>query len=405
MDKKNILFISNGYGEDTIAARIIEELLKLSPFLNIKALPLVGEGKAYAHPKIRVLGPRKIMPSGGFVGINPFLLVKDIRAGWLKVFKQCIDVLRSERKLTDFVVCVGDVFLILLSSFFIKKPIIFLPTAKSDYAKGMKEHYKIEKWLIKRLCRLVIPRDRKTASSLQDLNINAIYAGNVMMDCLSITNEDFGVGKARYKVGILPGSKEEAYDNFTVVLDAVKLIAQEISPLGKVAFLLSFPSSLDLKKLSKKPDWKLIMNNSSEKEKKGIAASLTSDRGALIKVIRGRFGDVVHSSQVIIGLAGMANEQAVGLGKPVVSFPGRGPQITKKFLYIQHMLLGGAISIVDRNAESVAKEVCSLLTDPHRLNDMAKIGKERMGGFGAAKRVAKLIANFSPASPLSSSGL
>jgi len=401
MNKRNILFISNGYAEDTIAARIIEELLKLSPFLNIKALPLVGEGKAYAHLNIRVLGPRRIMPSGGFVGINPPLLFKDIRAGWLKVFKQCIDVLRSERKLTDFVVCVGDVFLILLSSFFVKKPIIFLPTAKSDYAKRMKEHYKIEKWLIKRLCRLVIPRDRKTTSSLQDFNINAVYVGNVMMDCLSITNEDFGIGKARYRVGILPGSKEEAYDNFTVVLDAVKLIAQEMFPLGKVAFLLSLPSSLDLKKLSKKPDWRLTVNNFSEKEK-GIVASLTSDRGDLIKIIRGRFGDVVHSSQVIIGLAGMGNEQAVGLGKPVVSFPGRGPQITKKFLYIQRTLLGEAVSIVDRNAECVANEVCSILTDSHRLNNMAKIGRERMGGPGAAKRVARLIANFSPASPLSS---
>ncbi|MEA1964955.1 MAG: lipid-A-disaccharide synthase-related protein [Candidatus Aerophobetes bacterium] len=404
MDKKNILFLSNGYAEDTIAARIIEELLKLPYPLNIKALPLVGEGKAYAHLNIKVLGSRKIMPSGGFAGLNPSLLVKDIRAGWLKVFKECIDILRSERKLTDFVVCVGDVFLILLSSFFVKKPIIFLPTAKSDYAKGMKEHYRIEKWLIRRLCQLVIPRDKKTASSLQDFNINAIYLGNVMMDCLSITNEDFGIGEARYKVGILPGSKKEAYDNFTVVLDTVKLIAQEMSSLGKVAFLLSLSPSLDLKKLSKKPDWKLTLNSFSEK-KEGIVASLTSDKETFIKIIRGRFGDVVHSSQVIIGLAGMANEQAVGLGKPVVSFPGRGPQITKKFLYIQRMLLGGAISIVDRNAESVAKEVCSLLTNPHRLNNMAKIGSQRMGGSGGAKRVARLIANFPPASPLSSSSL
>jgi len=404
MNKRNILFISNGYGEDTIAARIIEELLKLPYPLTIKALPLVGEGKAYNRLKIKVIGPRKIIPSGGFVGINPFLLFKDIRAGWLKVFKECIDVLRSERKLTDFVVCVGDVFLILLSSFFVKKPIVFLPTAKSDYTKGMKEHYKIEKWLIKRLCRLVIPRDRKTASSLQDFNINAVYVGNVMMDCLSITNEDFGVKAAQYKVGILPGSKEEAYDNFTIVLDAITLITQEMFSSGKVAFLLSLPSSLDLKKLSRKPGWKLTFNNFSEKDK-GIVASLTSDGGAFVKIIRGRFGDVVHSSQVIIGLAGMANEQAVGLGKPVVSFPGRGPQITKKFLYIQRLLLGEAISIVDRNAKSVAKEVCSLLVDPHRLNNMAKIGRERMGGPGAAKRVAELIASFSPASPLSSSRL
>jgi len=54
-------------------------------------------------------------------------------------------------------------------------------------------------------------------------------------------------------------------------------------------------------------------------------AYLVSSSGIRIKIVQGKFGDVLSSSKVIIGLSGMGNEQAVGLGKPVVSFPTPGP--------------------------------------------------------------------------------
>jgi uncharacterized protein (TIGR03492 family) len=392
---KSILFLSNGYAEDLIASAIIEKLVYEIPQIEIKALPLVGEGKAYESLKILILGPRKLMPSTGFVGLNPLYLARDIISGWLGWFKAQIDVLRAERDAIDLVVCVGDVFLILLSSLFVKKPIIFLPTAKSDYAKGLKEHYRIEKWLIKRSCKLVLPRDKLTTCSLQDFGVRATYVGNVMMDCLKITDEDFGIEKNGYVVGILPGSKRDAYDNFPIILDAVASIEKRASFSGRVNFLLALPASLSLEKLrsvaSRGGEWKITETVPSPKES-SLIADLISPQGMIIKIISGKFGDLVSRSQVIIGLSGMGNEQAVGLGKPVVSFPGRGPQITEEFLRIQKTLLGGAISIVDRNGEAVADKVCSLLLkSPRQLREIVKMGKERMGGFGAAERVAKLI--------------
>ena len=393
-EKKRILFLSNGYAEDLIAAAIIEKLVHEVPQIEIKALPLVGEGKAYEPLRILILGPRKLTPSGGFVGLNPFYLARDIVSGWLGRFKEEIRVLRSERDLVDMVVCVGDVFLILLSSLFVKKPIIFLPTAKSDYAKGLKEHYGIEKWLIKRSCQLVLARDELTTSSLQNFGVRATYAGNVMMDCLKITGEDFGTEKDGYVVGILPGSKRDAYGNFSIILDAVISIEKRASFTGRVHFLLALPASLSLEKLrsvaSRACKWKITEAMPSGQES-GLIAYLVSPQGPIIKIISGKFGDLLNRSQVIIGLSGMGNEQAVGLGKPVVSFPGRGPQVTEKFLRIQRTLLGGAISIVDRNGEAVADEVCSLLKNPRQLREIVKMGKERMGGFGAAERVARLI--------------
>jgi len=393
-ERKTILFLSNGYAEDLIAASIIQKLTNEVPEIKIKALPLVGEGKAYEPLRILILGPRKITPSAGFVGVNPFYLARDITSGWLGWFKDEMDVLRAERSLVDTVVCVGDVFLILLSSLFVKKPIVFLPTAKSDHAKGLKEHYRIEKWLIKRTCRLVLPRDELTAHSLQNFGVRAMFVGNVMMDCLKITGEDFGIEKNGYVVGILPGSKSDAYDNFPIILDAVVSIEKRASFSGRVHFLLALPASLSLEKLggvaSRNGEWK-ITETIPPRQESGLIAHLVSPQGPIIKIVGGKFGDLLNRSQVIVGLSGMGNEQAVGMGRPVVSFSGRGPQITPRFLEAQRQILGGGILIVRPEGEAVAEEVCSLLDDPKRRERLARMGKERMGGPGAAGRIAHLI--------------
>jgi len=397
--KRTVLFLSNGHGEDLITTTIIKKLFEECSYLSIRALPLVGEGKAYDEVDIKVLGPRKMMPSSGFVGFSPLWLARDIASGWLRVFKQQIDALRAERTRVNVIVCVGDIFLVLLSVLFVKKPIIFLPTAKSSYTRKFKDHYRIEKWLMRCFCELVLPRDELTTSSLKKFGIKAIYIGNVMMDCLEISGENFGIKPDRYVVGILPGSKKEAYDNLPAILDAVAAINKRFlcfkSFLSKkVDFLLALAPSLSLDELamaaSRGNNWTLKESTLAEK-KRGMVAHLISSEGSQIKIIQGKFGDVLHSSQVIIGLTGTGNEQAVGLGSPVVSFPGKGPLITKKFLHIQRLLLGEAISIVEARGEAVAKEVYSILTHPEEKKKALKVGKERMGGFGAATLAAKLI--------------
>ena len=46
-ENKKILFLSNGYGEDTISCSIIEKLLSINKNIDILVLPIVGEGKIY----------------------------------------------------------------------------------------------------------------------------------------------------------------------------------------------------------------------------------------------------------------------------------------------------------------------------------------------------------------------
>jgi len=44
-----LLCQSNGHGEDIVAVRILQELQQHSAQLQLAALPLVGEGRAYTH--------------------------------------------------------------------------------------------------------------------------------------------------------------------------------------------------------------------------------------------------------------------------------------------------------------------------------------------------------------------
>ncbi|MBV9272112.1 MAG: hypothetical protein JO165_13545, partial [Candidatus Eremiobacteraeota bacterium] len=75
---KSVLFVTNGHGEEAIAARIAQEL----PRDEIAAdhLALVGE---FGHPSVmRDVGPRRTMPSGGLIAMgNVKNIVRDVRGG------------------------------------------------------------------------------------------------------------------------------------------------------------------------------------------------------------------------------------------------------------------------------------------------------------------------------------
>jgi uncharacterized protein (TIGR03492 family) len=101
----------------------------------------------------------------------------------------------------------------------------------------------------------------------------------------------------------------------------------------------------------------------------------------------------LHACDFAIAMAGTATEQCVGLGKPVIAIPGRGPQYTAAFAEAQTRLLGPSVILVQKPAQ--AADVCQgLLTDPNRLQLIADNGKHRMGKPGAASRVAQYILNL-----------
>ena len=103
------------------------------------------------------------------------------------------------------------------------------------------------------------------------------------------------------------------------------------------------------------------------------------------------FDAVLHESTVVIGMAGTANEQAAGMGRPVVSFVGAGAQTTPSRMIDQERLLGGAAAYISDYPEGVAREILWLLDHPEERSRRGAIGRERMGPPGGAKKIAEFL--------------
>ena len=81
---KSILVVSNGFGEDQIARKLIDAMHQLNSNIRFITVPLVGPGTAYSgHPAIRNHPTPSLPPSGGF--LRSFSdITRDLGAGLLK---------------------------------------------------------------------------------------------------------------------------------------------------------------------------------------------------------------------------------------------------------------------------------------------------------------------------------
>lgn len=390
---KNLLVISNGHGEDNIASNIVKKLLStIQVDVNVKVLPIVGLGKAYESMPVEIVGPRQRLPSGGFLKNSLKNLWQDIKSGVIGLTFSQIAYLRSISSEIDLVMVVGDVYALILAGLFIKTDIIFLPTAKSEYING---HYFIEKLLMEKMASIVLPRDQKTADNLKKSGINVYYAGNVMMDCFTIKGIDYRSGKSINVIGILPGSREEAYDNLLDILAIIRQLEEKIT--YDITYLVAVASNLSLERFKEKigqTPWLKLKPEKIEKEN-GINLKLTlPDRNCMVKLIYHHFGDIINQSDLIIGLAGTANEQAAGLGKPVITFPGCGSQFTKHFAREQKKLLGDSVAFLDNDPDLIANKVIDILDDKKLYKKMSETGRERMGKPGAIGKIVNIVISY-----------
>ena len=134
-----ILCISNGHGEDIIAARICIELNKLG--FSAIALPLVGVGHAYAKANIPIVEQyAQAMPSGGFVRMDSRQLARDVKSGLVGLTRKQLGFAwkwsHENRRSKRLILAVGDIVPLLfgwLSSQFGGCSFAFVATAKSEY--------------------------------------------------------------------------------------------------------------------------------------------------------------------------------------------------------------------------------------------------------------------------------
>jgi hypothetical protein len=357
-----VLFVSNGHGEAAIAARIAAELRAQTGFVT-EHLALVGQG--FGDAEFVDVGPQRAMPSGGLVAMgNVRAFTGDLRAGFLGHLIGQIAFLRRSRGRYAMVVAVGDVYALLLARF-ARRPVIFVGTAKSVYVAS---YGPLERCVL-RGARAVFVRDEATAARLRTANVDAQAPGNVIVDLLA-TPERYAWGSAEHRIAILPGSREAAYADAAALAGVARRVIARV-PASAVA--LSIAPGLDPVR---------------------FAATLAEDPP--ITGWRGELGALIADATIVMGQAGTANEAAAAHGVPVVALDRGEARSSAWYRMRQTRLLGDALALVPGDPELAADAVVALLGDAPRRARMGAAGRERMGGPGGARAIARAIAELTP---------
>ena len=445
-----VLCLSNGHGEDAIALRILRALQQQPNPPELAALPIVGEGHAYNDSGISLIGSVKTMPSGGFIYQDGRQLARDIQGGLLQLTLAQLRAIRAwagtaetqRRREMDsqptpstphsplptphsLILAVGDIVPLLFARLS-GLPYAFVGTAKSEYylrdeggwlprASWWDDrlerwtgciYHPWERWLMSHPhCKAVFPRDAITATSLKRRGIPAFDLGNPMMDGLEWEGgKDEGLrikdknqalafstpqseGKLKplaLTIALIPGSRlPEAYANWETILQAVNgMIAQMPRPL---TFLAAIAPQLEAETLHK-----ALMAYRWQQVTEDTYTVGLGDRKATLVLAQRRFAEWLHRADVAIAMAGTATEQFIGLGKPAIIIPGKGPQFTLRFAEAQTRLLGASVMLV-KEPDRVAAVIQSLLQNPDALQTIAENGRRRMGAPGAANRIAQCL--------------
>lgn len=393
--KRQLLVVSNGHGEDDIACKVLTCLRAAgSGALSIDAWPMVGQGRAYQELGVPVVGPKNTLPSAGFATLDWRLMAGDLKSGWIGTHWQQYRFARKIHNNYDAILGVGDVIPLLVSRVG-GVSMFFVACAKSAYYEAGDGYTYFEKHLMRRCCDAVFPRDRLTSNRLEQSGVMNEYLGNPMMDGLEPEGGFELIGTDGTSIALLPGSRQDAADNLHLLLAAASRISDRHDRPAVLRFAVAAHRMLPLAEISGKicavngTEWKPASKDPSS----GVpdaALSFIHRSGSQLLIMKDRFADILHAASLAIGMAGTANEQAVGLGIPLVAVPSTGVQ-GSNYVRMKMKFFGGSAVMAENDPENVADVSLSLLRDPSACHRMALAGRERMGQPGASKAIAARI--------------
>ena len=400
MKSKEILFLSNGHGEDAVNCQIVQALRTSAPDIHVSAMPIVGDGAAYSRSTVPIIGPTSPMPSGGVFYMNPLFFLKDVRAGLVSLSLKQLKAVRAHSPRCDLVVTTGDIVAAGFAHATGRPYIIFL-SAHSSYYEGLADlGFLLNYLLLSEQCLAIFTRDGLTAADLKQQGFEkAIFVGNPVMDNLSATGKDLELKAGVRTIALLPGSRlPEAKENLILLLKLVKQIATNSTLPVQFRAALVPSLMLELDDIAAQAGWlhregKLIYQ---EIQQQG------SEKAATVEVIcySDAFADILQQSNLVIGMTGSAIEQAVGLGKPVITIPGNGPSFTYRFAEAQNRLLGDSVQVIGTeiaNSEIIKEAALAVdrtLQDKDYLETCVKNGLERMGQAGASHKIANYVTKY-----------
>lgn len=359
--RPRIVVASNGHGEDAIGAKLAHKAAQRFPEAEVCAFPLVGAGIPYKKIGVRILPPLSKSPTGGIIKYHLRDLYQEIRAGLFRQISRQLSAWNQLRSSCRTVLCVGDAYLLCHTLWGQGKKALMVATAKTKFISG---HWKLESFLYRKGCRKVWTRDEETAVELRQNGVAAVFEGNPIMD-LSCDNTKGIVpwGEGR-RLLVLPGSRERAYKDLELLLRALTKISERCA----IAAVMVPAPSIDIDTLVKTAaGWEFD--------------GLHLRRGRLnIVVYRGEVAEAAQGAELLLGLAGTANQVCAGLGVPVLSVIEKGKLVQKK-------LLGDSELLVEADADVLAEAALDLLADAEQLAHMSSEGRLRLGQSGALDTV------------------
>lgn len=398
MPSKRILFISNGHGEDNHTSHVIQTLRQLCPSIEMAAMPIVGEGKAYRSLDIPIIGPTQTMPSGGFFYMKRLYLLKDFQSGLIGLTWRQLQAVLEYAPNCDLIMATGD-FVSQTFAYLTKRPFVsFISCLSAIYEGQLRINPLLWHDLNSSRCLTVFTRDSYTASDLQRQGIaKAQFGGIPALDRLVPVGKDLYLKPDVPAIALLPGSRmPEAARNFCLQLQLVVEIAK-VMPSGfqfRAALVPNLMEQLD--DIAKSQGWQRNQGiltysppGSSAEESPLVEVRCYSDA----------FSDILYYSTLVIGMAGLAVDLAVAIGKPIIQIPGEGPQFTYQFAEAQTRLLGinaqtiGTKPATPEILKQAAKRVVETLQDSDYLAKCKENGPERFGPPGASERIARFLLN------------
>jgi uncharacterized protein (TIGR03492 family) len=395
---QKLLYISNGHGEDNHSAHIIRTLRAIRPELAIAALPIVGEGSAYRKIDVPIVGPTYTLPSGGFTYMNRLRLIDDIRAGLLGMTWKQYRAMRHYAQQVDFVAATGDTIgqaFALLSG----KPFVsFISPLSAMYEGKLNMDLILWQILKSERCKAVATRDAYTAEDLRKQGLEKVTFGGIpSLDRLKPEGKDIQLGEGEKMVALLPGSRTiEAVRNFKLEMQ-LALEAAQLNPAVKFRAALVPSVMAEVEQIAAQMGWQYEQHSSPDRPDWVRLSNSQSTHPIEILCYSDAFNDIACRTTLVVGMAGLAVDQAMAIGKPIVQIAGEGPQFTYAFAEAQDRLLGLSVQTIGKQAatpailKEAAQCVVKTIEDTEYLAKCVENGQARFGPFGASARIANLI--------------
>lgn len=393
-----LLLLSNGHGEDLSGSLLATALVNQGH--TVEALPLVGRGQPYRDAGIALIGGTQDFSTGG-LGYTSLRgrITELIQGQVMYLLRRLVRLLRIARRY-DLVVVVGDVIPV-MAAWLCRRPVAtYLVAYSSHYEGRLRLPWPCASCLRSRRFRAVFSRDQCTADDLSDqLSREVRFLGNPFMD--PVLTAAGRLPAATQRLGLLPGSRRpELEQNLYLLLQMIERLPTELFEAGALDLDLALVASLDDRSLHAlvRP-WGWELTDTAD------GSGLQLRRGPCrIHVRRGAFAAVLHSSDLLVCMAGTAAEQAVGLARPVLQLAGRGPQFTAGFAEAQRRLLGPTV-FCDQGEpgdsatlEASAKLAVDLLErsrlDPTLKQQCQQQALQRLGSAGGGARMAQALSNL-----------